>query len=212
MTDSADPSPSVLLAICGPSGAGKSSVARALRAQEPSLVFSIAATTRPPRPGEADAGVYRFVSDQEFERLVRHDGLLEHAERFGHRYGELRQPTQTALEQHCDVLFDTDIAGAARIGAALGRLVVTVGLLPPSTAELRRRLSQRHPIDIDHLEARMHQVGRYVEMACSCDHVVVNDDLDATIADVRAILRVERVKVRRPAVVHAAYAAFGLKS
>src|SRR5205807_1246930 len=129
----------MLLALCGPPGVGKSSIASALLSADTGLAFSLAATTRPPRPGESDR-VYRFVSYEEFEALVSQGELLEHAERLGNLYGELRRPAEDALEQGKDLLFDTDLAGAKSLAAALSQPIATIGLLPPSLDELLRRL------------------------------------------------------------------------
>jgi guanylate kinase len=183
---------STLLALCGPSGVGKSSIVRSLINTDKKLLFSVAATTRQPRPGEIEARVYRFVSEAEFRRLLLQGELLEHDERFGNLYGELREPVVKALAKNIDVLFDTDYAGARNIAAAIQQSVVTIGLLPPSLSELRRRLVDRGNLTEQELERRINQAESFMNMAQQCDYVLVNDDLNATICSVGSILTKER--------------------
>ncbi len=135
----------LLLILSSPSGAGKSTLARRLMDWDPSLRFSVSATTRAPRPGEADGREYYFRTRSAFEAMVAAGEMLEHAEVFGNLYGSPRGPVEAAMAEGRDTLFDIDWQGGQQIkNSALGRDVVSVFVLPPSIAELERRLRGRH--------------------------------------------------------------------
>ena len=134
----------LLLILSSPSGAGKSTLARRLMEWDPSLRFSVSATTRAPRPGEVDGREYYFKSRAEFEGMVAAGEMLEHAEVFGNFYGSPKGPVEAAMKDGRDTLFDIDWQGGQQIrNSALGRDVVSVFVLPPSIAELDRRLRSR---------------------------------------------------------------------
>ena len=134
----------LLIILSSPSGAGKSTLSVRLRAWDPTIRFSVSATTRPPRPGEVDGQDYHFRSEAEFKQMVREGRMLEHAHVFGNFYGSPRGPVEEAIAQGCDVLFDVDWQGAQQVrNSPLKDSVLSIFLLPPSITELRRRLEER---------------------------------------------------------------------
>ena len=131
----------LLVILSSPSGAGKSTLSRRLMAWDPTLKFSVSATTRAPRPGEVDGREYYFRSRAEFEGMVAAGEMLEHAEVFGNFYGSPKGPVVAAMEAGRDTLFDIDWQGGQQIrNSVLGRDVVSIFILPPSIAELERSL------------------------------------------------------------------------
>ena len=176
------------LVLAAPSGAGKSSVSRALLAAEPELSLSVSATTRAPRPGEQDGVHYHFRDAAGFQAMVEAGEMLEHAEVFGRRYGTPRAPVEAALAAGRDVLFDIDWQGHLQLRARLPEDVVGVFLLPPSMAELERRLRARGQDGEAEIARRMAAARGEIAHWAEFDHVLVNRDFDATVAAVRAIL------------------------
>ncbi len=190
----------LLLIISSPSGAGKSTLSRRLRAWDPTIRFSVSATTRPPRPGEVDGQDYLFVSRESFEAMVARGEMLEHAEVFGNLYGSPKAPVIAAMEQGIDTLFDIDWQGGQQIrNSELGRDVVSVFVLPPSMAELERRLRARGQDSDEVIRARMEKSMAEISHWAEYDYVLINDDLEATETRLRAIVTAERLRrERRP--------------
>jgi len=187
----------VCLVLAAPSGAGKGAVGRALRQSDPDLVFSVSATTRPPRPAERHGVDYHFLDRAAFDALAGAGGLLEWATVFGHGYGTPRAPVEAALAAGRDVLFDIDWQGHRLLREALPDDVVGVFLLPPSLAELEARLRKRGGDDAATIARRMQAARDEIAHWPEFDHVVLNGELDAAIADVRAILRAARLRTCR---------------
>jgi len=187
----------MMLVLSSPSGAGKSTIAGALLENEKYLKLSISATTRPPRPGEVDGRDYNFLSMEEFDSKLAEGEMLEHAEVFGNHYGTLRTPVANALQHGIDVLFDVDWQGARKLRNSAGRYVVGVFILPPSRDELERRLYTRGQDSDEVIESRMAQSDAEMEHWAEYDYVVINDDLDESIDQVRAILKAERQRPDR---------------
>lgn len=188
----------LLVILSSPSGAGKTTLARRLLAADPSIAFSVSATTRPPRPGEEDGREYHFVTRPEFEAMVARGDLLEHAEVFGNLYGSPRGPIERAMAEGRDTLFDIDWQGSQQIrSSALGRDVVSIFILPPSLAELERRLRSRGQDSPGAIEGRMARAMDEVSHWAEYDYVLVNRDLDAVDAEVRRIVQVERLRRER---------------
>ncbi|MCS6986750.1 MAG: guanylate kinase [Sphingomonadaceae bacterium] len=185
-----------MLVLSSPSGAGKTTLSRALLAEEPELTMSVSVTTRPPRPGEVDGRDYRFITDAEFDSLVQSGALLEWARVFGHRYGTPRAPVERALAQGRDVLFDIDWQGTQQLKAAARDDLVSIFILPPSMGELRRRLECRAQDPPDVIAGRMARAAAEISHWPEYDYVLVNDRVEDCLADIRAILKAERL--RRP--------------
>jgi guanylate kinase len=188
----------LLLILSSPSGAGKSTLARRIREWDPTIAFSVSATTRPPREGEEDGREYFFRSRAEFEDMVARGAMLEHAEVFGNLYGSPQAPVEAAIGGGKDVLFDIDWQGGQQIrNSALAEDVVSIFILPPSIAELERRLRGRGQDSDEVIEARMQKSRDEISHWAEYDYVLVNRDIDETTENLRAILTAERLRRSR---------------
>lgn len=174
------------IVLAGPTGVGKTTVARALAADSHRFVFSVSATTRRPRPGERDGDDYEFVSREDFERMVGAGEFAEWARVHDHLYGTPRR--NLAARDGRRVLLDIDVQGAAQVRANVPSAVF-VFLLPPSLGTLLARLSGRGTEPRDEVARRLRVARDELARVSEFDHVLVNDDLDATIEAVRAIAR-----------------------
>jgi guanylate kinase len=185
----------LLLILSSPSGAGKSTLAKMLMQWDPTIRFSVSATTRNPRPGEVDGRDYFFKSHAEFEAMVATGQMLEHAEVFGNFYGSPRGPVEDAMNAGRDTLFDIDWQGGQQIrNSALGRDVVSVFILPPSIAELDGRLRARAQDSDEVIAGRMAKSQAEISHWAEYDYVLVNDDLDCTFNDLLTVLQAERMR------------------
>lgn len=184
----------LLLILSSPSGAGKSTMARHLMEWDPTIRFSVSATTRPPRPGEEDGVHYWFHDHDTFRALVGDGGMLEHAEVFGNFYGSPRAPVEQALREGRDTLFDIDWQGGQQIKHAMRDDVVSVFILPPSIGELERRLRNRAQDSDEVIAGRMAKSRDEISHWAEYDYVLVNREVEATFADLVAIVTAERLK------------------
>ena len=185
----------LLIILSSPSGAGKSTLSRRLREWDPTIRFSVSATTRAPRPGETHEKEYNFTDDAAFKAMVHEGDMLEHAHVFGHFYGSPRGPVLDAIDAGCDVLFDIDWQGAQQIQKSdLASHVLSIFLLPPSIAELRRRLEARGQDKPDVIAKRMQKSWDEISHWDAYDYVLVNDDLDESDAKLRSIVTSERLR------------------
>ncbi len=185
----------LLVILSSPSGAGKSTLAKRLMAWDPTLSFSVSATTRKPRPGEVDGKDYQFVTESDFKHMVSDDEMLEHAHVFGNFYGSPKGPVQSAIDDGNDVLFDIDWQGAQQIrNSALGQHTLSIFILPPSIPELHRRLISRNQDDEDTITKRMKKSWDEISHWGSYDYVLVNDDLDKTEEMLKSILTATRLR------------------
>ncbi|MBM3583484.1 MAG: guanylate kinase [Alphaproteobacteria bacterium] len=182
----------LMLVLSSPSGAGKTTISRKLLDLEPDLVMSVSATTRPRRPSEVDGVDYRFIDDVAFDEMVKRDAFLEHAEVFGHRYGTPRALVEQVLGKGRDMLFDIDWQGTRQIAARMRDDLITVFVLPPSKAELERRLRARQQDSDAVVQGRMAKANAEMAHWDEYDYVVVNADVQDSVATVRAILAAER--------------------
>lgn len=176
-----------LFVFSAPSGAGKSSLARALIDSEPSLATSVSHTTRAPRPGEEDGVHYHFVDQETFRKMVANDEFLEHATVFDNSYGTSQQAVQSLLDQDKNVILDIDWQGARAIKQKMDN-VKTVFILPPSREELEKRLQGRNQDSDETIARRMRDAVSEMQHYDEFDYLVVNDDFDLALADLRAIL------------------------
>ncbi|MFB9225212.1 guanylate kinase [Paracoccus cavernae] len=185
----------LLIILSSPSGAGKSTLARRLMEWDPSLRFSVSATTRAPRPGEVHGQHYDFLGVEDFRALVDQGQMLEHAEVFGNYYGSPRQPVEAAMREGRDTLFDVDWQGGQQIRAsALGAHVVSVFILPPSLIELERRLIARGQDSAEVIQGRMQKSLNEISHWAEYDYVLVNEDLDRATEELKTILTAERLR------------------
>lgn len=188
----------MMLVLSSPSGAGKTTISRALLADDPDLSMSVSATTRNPRPGEVEGKDYFFMKPVDFNLLVNKDELLEHAKVFGNYYGTPSAPVRDALAAGKDILFDIDWQGTQQLAQKAGEDLVSVFVLPPSTKALERRLKSRAQDSDEVVAQRMSKASEEISHWAEYDYVVVNDDMNRCIAEVKAILRAERVRrIRR---------------
>ena len=182
-----------LFVVAAPSGAGKSSLVNALLEREPTISLSISHTTRPPRPGELYGRHYYFVEREAFEQQVAEGIFLEHAEVHGNLYGTSRTRVQDLLASGRDVLLEIDWQGAAQIRRSMPDCV-SVFILPPSRAELERRLRGRGSDAPDVIERRLHNSREEIAHAHTFDYILVNDVFDDALADLQAIVRAVRLR------------------
>ena len=186
-----------MLVLSSPSGAGKTAIARAILDGNPQVTMSVSVTTRPKRPGEVDGVDYVFVDARAFAGMVERGEFLEHASVFGNAYATPREPVEEALGAGRDVLFDVDWQGAREIAKRAQDDVVSVFILPPSVAELERRLRSRGQDSDDVVARRMARAADEISHWNEFDYVIVNRDLDTSVAGVRAILAAERLRRTR---------------
>ena len=162
---------------------------------DPALSFSVSATTRTPRTGESEGTEYYFHTKDSFQDLVDKREMLEHAEVFGNFYGSPKGPVQAAIDEGRDVLFDIDWQGGQQVReSSLGKYALSIFILPPSIAELERRLIQRAQDSDEVIERRMQKSRDEISHWPEYDYVLVNDDLDQTQARLQTILSAERLR------------------
>ena len=185
----------LLIILSSPSGAGKSTLAKRLMAWDETLKFSVSATTRAPRPGETDGVEYYFKQKSDFETMVGAGEMLEHAEVFGNYYGTPKAPVEAAMAEGRDTLFDIDWQGGQQIrNSSLGKDVVSIFILPPSIAELEARLRKRAQDSDEVIAGRMAKSQAEISHWAEYDYVLVNEDIDRAEAELKTILRAERMR------------------
>ncbi len=189
----------IMLVLSSPSGAGKTTLTRRLLGDDPDVEMSVSATTREPRPGEQEGKDYFFVSHERFKEMADDDQLLEHATVFENRYGTPKGPVLEALRKGKDVIFDIDWQGASQLVSSAPQDLVRIFILPPSVKALEERLRKRAQDSEEIVKKRMAEAESEISRWDAYDYVLVNDDLDQTYADLKAIVRAERSKrERRP--------------
>ena len=189
----------LMLVLSSPSGAGKTSIARALLKRDPGITMSVSATTRQRRPGETEGKDYFFVDEHQFKTDVNKGLFLEYAQVFDHYYGTPLRPVQDTLAAGGDVLFDIDWQGTQQIKAKAREDLVSVFVLPPSTAELERRLLSRAQDSAEVVAGRMARAADEMSHYPEYDYIIVNQDLEVSIEAVHTILKAERLRISRQA-------------
>jgi len=187
----------LMLVLSSPSGAGKTTISRKLMDGDANLTMSVSATTRPRRPGEEDGRDYHFVDPTEFNLMVNRRQLLEHAKVFGNYYGTPIEPVEQALAAGRDVIFDIDWQGAQQVAEKAREDLVSIFILPPSTAELDRRLHRRAQDPEEVVAARMAKASDEMSHYAEYDFIIINRDIDESVAQVRAIVTAERLRRQR---------------
>jgi guanylate kinase len=187
----------LMFVLSSPSGAGKTTLSRLLLQRVPGLRMSVSATTRPMRPGEVEGRDYQFVDNARFEQMVKGHELLEWAVVFENRYGTPRAPVEAALAAGQDVLFDIDWQGTQQLREKARADVVSVFILPPSAADLERRLHTRAQDSDEVIRARMSRASQEMSHWAEYDYIVINRNVDEAFAEVQSILKAERLKRER---------------
>lgn len=187
----------LLLMVVSPSGVGKTSLTRRLVADHADLHLSISATTRDPRPGEHEGRDYHFVDRAEFDRMLAADEFLEWAEVYGHRYGSPKSPILASLDRGQSVLFDIDFQGAMSISAFAPADAVKVYILPPTLAEMRRRLEARSQDSEAVIAKRLARAKSEIANWEVFDYLILNDDFDRAYAELAHIYHAERLRQAR---------------
>jgi guanylate kinase len=188
-----------LLVLSSPSGAGKTTITRRLLAADASLSLSVSVTTRPRRASEIDGKDYRFIDQATFDRMVAAGELLEHATVFGHSYGTPRAPVDEAIAEGRDIVTDIDWQGTQQISGKAGAEIVTIFVLPPSKEALESRLRTRAQDSDAVVAQRMAKSSEEMSHWPEYAYVIVNDDLDKSVAEAQAIVTAERLKRERQA-------------
>jgi len=182
-----------MLVMSSPSGAGKTTITRALLEKDDDLSMSVSATTREPRPGEVDGKDYFFIDKAKFEDMVAKGEFLEHAKVFDNYYGTPKGPVDDALAAGKDVLFDVDWQGARDLRHAARDDQVSIFILPPSHEELERRLYTRAQDSEEVVKKRMSKAASEMSHWGEYDYIVINVDIEDSVAQVEAILTAERL-------------------
>jgi guanylate kinase len=187
----------LMVVLSSPSGAGKSTISRVLIERDSNLTMSVSATTRAPRPGEVDGQDYYFVQKRDFDSMVAGGQMLEHAQVFDNFYGTPRDPVETSLSEGRDIIFDVDWQGAQQLSENVAKDLVSIFILPPSMEELERRLYSRAQDSEEVVRKRMAEAVSEMSHYPEYDYIVVNLDVDESVAKVEAILTAERQKTER---------------
>ena len=187
----------LLIVLSSPSGAGKTTISRLLLEADKSIAMSVSATTRPMRQGEKPGRDYHFVDEAEFAAMVAAGEFAEYATVFNHQYGTPAAPVRSALEAGCDILFDIDWQGTQQLKQVMRDDLVSIFLLPPTMGELERRLVARGTDSDAVIAERMRRAAGEIEHWAEYDYVLVNDDMDRCLAQVKAIVGAERLRRSR---------------
>ena len=187
----------LMFVLSSPSGAGKTTLSRGLLADDDGVDMSVSLTTRPPRPGEVEGQDYYFVDRQRFGEMRNRSELLEHAKVFDNYYGTPRAPVEAALSAGRDVLFDIDWQGTQQLQEAAADDLVRVFILPPTAAELERRLKTRAQDSADVVAGRMAKASDEISHYAEYEYIVVNHDAAESLVQIKAILTAERLKRAR---------------
>jgi guanylate kinase len=184
----------LMFVLSSPSGAGKTTLARELMSKVAGLQMSVSVTTRPMRPGEVEGKDYFFIDKQRFDAMVKNNELLEHAPVFDHFYGTPRAPVEAALSAGRDVLFDIDWQGTQQLREKARQDVVSVFILPPSAADLEKRLHTRAQDSDAVIRSRMSRASHEMSHWAEYDYIVINRSIEEAFAEVQAILKAERLR------------------
>jgi guanylate kinase len=187
-----------LFVVVAPSGAGKTSLVHRLLGVETGIRLSVSHTTRAPREGEVDGREYHFVSRSAFEAMIAAGDFLEHANVYGNYYGTSRKWIESELAGEHDVLLEIDWQGAMQLRKLFPRLV-GIFILPPSIGELRRRLTDRGKDSAEVIERRMASAREEISHVLEFEYIIVNEQFDAAVADLQAVVRAARLSRERRA-------------
>jgi len=181
-----------LFIVTAPSGAGKTSLVGALLADDPHVKLSISCTTRAPRPGEVDGVNYHFVTKEEFMRMLGAGEFLESAEVHGSFYGTSQKWVEEQLQAGEDILLEIDWQGAAQVRKLFPN-TISIFILPPSVEELDRRLNKRGQDSVEVIAVRLANAREEISHVGEFDYVIINDEFDAALQDLRAVIQAQRL-------------------
>lgn len=187
----------LMVVLSSPSGAGKTTLTRKLLRENPDMAMSVSATTRQPRPGEKDGEDYYFISKNKFTDMVDDDEFLEYAKVFDNFYGTPRAPVEAALGDGRDVVFDIDWQGAQQLTQAAADDLVKIFILPPNMVELEKRLRTRAQDSDEVIAKRMSKSENEISHWPEYDYVIVNQNVDVAMNELRTIVASERMRRRR---------------
>jgi guanylate kinase len=187
----------LMLVLSSPSGAGKSTLSRRLLQSDPQIAMSVSVTTRPMRPNEVEGRDYYFVTSERFQAMVEQGAFLEHATVFKHRYGTPKEAVEKILAAGRDVLFDIDWQGAQQLAQKAKDDLVRVFILPPSRAELERRLRARAEDSAEVVAIRMAEADNEISRWSEYDYIIINDDVEKAEMQLKAIVAAERLNRQR---------------
>ena len=179
--------------ISGPSGVGKSTVLKALFRERGNMYFSVSATTRAPRPGETNGVEYHFLTKEAFVQMLGESGFLEHAEYVGNHYGTPAAPIRNCVENGQDSLLDIEVQGARQVKECMPE-AISIFVVPPSFAELERRLRGRSTDTEEKILGRLERAKKEMRSAIEYDYIVVNDTVEQAVAEILSILTAEKCR------------------
>ena len=185
----------ILVILSSPSGAGKTSIARALVEENKNFLFSVSATTRKSRPGEVNGREYHFLTVDEFRERINDGQFLEHAKVFGNLYGTPLEPVMESINDGKDLIFDVDWQGGKQIrSSSLSKFVISIFILPPSIKALQERLMKRAQDSSETVKDRMTKsIGEIMHWK-EYDYVIVNNDFEQTLQEVKSIITSEKLR------------------
>ncbi len=190
--------PGDLFVVVAPSGAGKTSLVNAMLAAESGIRLSVSFTTRAPREGEVQGREYHFVTREAFEAMIAAGDFLEYADVYGNYYGTSRRWIEQELAGEHDVLLEIDWQGARQVRGLFPRMV-GIFILPPSLAELRRRLTARGKDAAEVIEKRMASAREEISHVLEFEYIIVNEQFQVALADLQAVVRAARLSRERGA-------------
>ena len=185
---------SAILVLSGPSGAGKSTIIDAAANEIGDFYFSVSTTTRAPREGEVEGVDYYFVTKEDFEKGIKSGDFLEYAKVHNNYYGTSLKPVKEALDSGKLVIFDIDIQGHRLVKEALGDIVVSTFITPPSLRELENRLKSRNTDDIEIINKRLENAKEEIKAISEYDFVIINDDINKAKEEFTLIAKTARLK------------------
>lgn len=186
----------LLIVLSGPAGVGKGTVCTALRKKMPDIVYSVSATTRQPRQGEAEGVNYFFKSREQFQEMIKNDALLEYAEYVGNYYGTPREFVDRTLAGGKDVILEIEVQGALKVKEKFPEAIF-IFLLPPSLEELKQRITGRGTESMDTINTRMNVAVEEMNLLKHYDYAVVNDEIESACERIRSIIVAEHCAVER---------------